>query len=100
MKEKDFLFTLLAVLVALLMPCILACVIYPLGKLFLPDGNVVLTPPIRIICTIIMSIIDYVLFSLIINYTSKIHKRIFRVITFILIFIWNCFIGCIWYLAI
>lgn len=98
MKKKDYLFIMFAVIIALIAPFFLMGIIYPCGKVFLPPGNIVLTPPIRIFCTIVMAILDYSLAYIFIYKTAKARKKIFNITCFSLTILWNFFVGFFWYI--
>ena len=98
MKKKDYLFIILAVIIAIIAPFFLMGIIYPCGKVFLPPGNIVLTFPIRFFCTIVMAVIDYSLAYVFIHKTPKSEKKLFNITCFSLTFLWNFFIGFIWYI--
>lgn len=94
-------FTILgATLIALVAPLLLMAIVYPIGQLFLPHGNIVLTLTIRVICATVVTLIDCALTYKIMK-VSKIQKGIlFNLVSFLLILLWNIFIGILWYIII
>ena len=99
-NSKESFIILGATLIALVAPLFLMAIIYPIGQLCLPQGNIVLTLAIRVICTTVVTIIDYA-FTYRIMKVSKIHRGIlFNLVSFLLIFLWNISIGTLWYIII
>ena len=70
-KFDDTLLIIVAIIVAVVLPFVLTSVIYPFFQIFLPEGNIVLTPSLRIVATILMGIIDYGLAYIPIYYSNK-----------------------------
>lgn len=97
--QKDTILIIGAILVTLFAPLFLAKILFPLGKLFLPEGNIILTPSVRILCTLFMAIIDYILAYALIFHTKKRTKLFFNTIFFLFTILWNVFISIIWYLT-
>ena len=94
-------FTILgATLIALVAPLLLMAIVYPIGQLFLPQGNIVLTLTIRVICTTVVTIIDYALTYRIMKVSTIQRGILFNIVCFLLILLWNIFIGILWYIII
>ena len=91
----------IAAIIAIVLPLALCKFIYPAAQIFLPEGNIVLTPLIRITCTIIMAIIDYVVAGFIlIKYCKEWFGKVWpHLITGMLTFIWNVCVGVLWYIV-
>lgn len=99
-KFDNILLIITAIIIAIIMPFYLMNVIYPLFQIFLPEGNIILTPPLRITATIIMGIIDYGLAYIPIYYTNKRKSIWFNLVCFILTMLWCMAVGVLWYIAI
>ena len=99
MKIKNILFIIGAVVIALVMPFFIMQVIYPAFKIFLPEGNNILTPSLRIMATVIMGIIDYGIAYIPIYYSNKGKSRCFNLVCFVLTLIWCAVVGVLWYIA-
>lgn len=99
-KKNDILLTLVAILVAIFAPLFLMGIIYPTFQVFLPEGNVILTPNLRITATILMSIVDFGMAYLLIYHTAKRKKIVFNVVCYILTLLWCIFMGVMWYIAV
>lgn len=81
-------FTILgATLIALVAPLLLMAIVYPIGQLFLPQGNIVLTFTIRVICTTVVTIIDYALTYRIMKVSTIQRGILFNIVCFLLIFV-------------
>lgn len=91
-----------AALVALVLPCVLSPLVYPAAQVFLPEGNIILTPAMRVICTILIAIIDYFAAGFIlIRWCKEWFTKIWpHVITGTLTFMWCIFIGVIWFISV
>ena len=100
MSKSDYLYLLCAVCIALITPILLTSFIYPAFQVFLPEGNIILTPPLRVVATILMAVISYALAYIAIYRTSKRNKVLFNLISFLLTILWNIFIGIIWWIAV
>ncbi len=99
MKNTDYFLVMIAAGAAIFSPLILTMIIYPAFQVFLPEGRIILTPPLRITATIVMSIIDYAI-AYIPIYHSALRRRVwFNVICYILTLLWCCFMGLLWYFA-
>ena len=92
-------FTILgATLIALVAPLLLMAIVYPIGQLFLPQGNIVLTLTIRVICTTVVTIVDYALTYRIIKVSTIQRGSLFYIVSSLLILLWNISIGAVWYI--
>ncbi len=87
-----------AVVVAIVMPLLLSNLIYPAFQVFLPSGNIVLTPTLRVIATILMSVVDYGIAYIFIYQTLKRKKILFNTVCFALTFLLCVFWGYLWYI--
>ena len=96
----DGLLIIVASVLAIFAPLFLMAIIYPAFQFFLPEGNIVLTPPLRITATILMSIIDYGIAYIVIYHSSKRKKILFNVGCYTLTLLWSIFIGFMWYMTI
>ncbi len=97
-KIKNVGLVWVAAVVAIMLPLLLAPLIYPAFQVFLTTGNIVLTPKLRIIATILMSIVDYGVAYIFIYHTPKRKKLWFNGISFILTFLLFVFWGYLWYI--
>ena len=59
MGGKDILNIISTAIIVLVTPFLLMLIVFPVGQMYLPNENIVLTPGIRMVCTSIMAIIDY-----------------------------------------
>lgn len=99
-KARDQLLITFAALIALFVPFMIMGEVYPFFQLFLPEGNIVIPPGLRIFATIVMAAMDYGIAYLAIHFTSKRYDKPFIMITVGLTFLWNIFVGMLWYLSI
>lgn len=90
----------IAIIIALVVPIFLMGIIYPAFQIFLSEGNIVLTPFLRLTATIVMAIIDYGIAYIPIYYSDKRKHIGFNVICFILTLLWCMALGLLWYLSI
>ena len=100
MKQSNAVLIVVAVLIAIFSPIFIMPLIYPAFQAFLPEGNIVLTPFLRITATLIMSVIDYGLAYISIYHTSYRNKALFNVIFYIMIILWCVAMGVLWYIAV
>lgn len=100
MKRSDTVLIVVAVLIAILSPFFIMPLIYPTFQVFLPDGNIVLTPPLRITATLIMSVIDYGMSYIAIYHTSYKKRKLLNVMFYIMNLLWCAAMGALWYLAV
>lgn len=98
-RKTDLFLITIAVAVALVSPIFLSGIIYPAAQVFLPEGRIILTPPLRIAATLIMSLVVYGLAYIAIYFTDRRRKVRFNVVCYILTLMWCLFIGAIWYIA-
>ena len=99
MRKKDYILIFVAFLVAFIAPIFLMSFVYSIGQLFLPEGNIVLTPALRITCSWCVVIMDYALAYVFIWFTSKRKKVLFNAVFFVLTAFWNIFLALLWYLS-
>lgn len=76
MGGKDILNIISTAIIALVTPFLLMLIVFPVGQMFLPNENIVLTPGIRMVCTSIMAIIDYAIVYMFIKKDVLIQKGI------------------------
>lgn len=100
MDSKDNNYIMSAVIVAIAAPFSLMVIVYPTGQLFLPAGNIILTPVIRTVCTLVMSILDYSLAYLFIKNTMKRKNTVYKSIFYCLTLFWNAIVGIVWYIIV
>lgn len=100
MKNTNTAPIFIAVLIAIFSPIFIMPLIYPAFQAFLPEGNIVLTPPLRITATCIMSVIDYGLSYIAIYHTPFRKKLWFIFLTYILTLLWCIAMGVLWYISI
>ena len=100
MKQSDAGLIVVAVLIAIFSPIFIMPLIYPAFQAFLPEGNIVLTPSLRITATLIMSVIDYGLSYISIYHTSYRNKVFFNIIFYIMIILWCVAMGVLWYIVV
>lgn len=100
MAKNDLLLIIVAAVLAIFLPIFMMPIIYPAFQIFLPEGNVILTPTIRITATILMSVIDYGISYILIYHTVKRRRIWFNIICYILTLLWCIVMGMLWYLAI
>lgn len=100
MGGKDILNIISTAIIALVTPFLLMLIVFPVGQMFLPNENIVLTPGIRMVCTSIMAIIDYAIVYMFIKDVLIQKGIIIHLFFFFLIFMWSILVGIIWYLFI
>ena len=88
-----------AIYIAAISPLWLMSFIYPVFQVFLPEGNIVLTPALRITATILIGIIDYGLAYIPLYFSSRRKKVWFNIVFFSLTMLWCIFGGVFWYIV-
>lgn len=99
-KFDNILLIIAAIIVAIIMPFFIMNIIYPASQLFLPEGNIILTPLLRITATIIMGIIDYGLAYIPLYFSNKRKCGWFNFICFTLTMLWCLAVGVLYIAAI
>lgn len=91
---------LAAIAISIFLPGFITPFIYPAFQVFLPPGRIILTPALRIIATICMSIITYGVVFIFLRRTNVGRKIWFNILYYFLILFYCCFWGLLWLLAV
>ena len=97
-KTKRLIFAALAI--TIILPVIITPFMYPAFQVFLPPGRIILTPALRIIATICMSIFTYSIVFFLLRGTNKGRKIWFNILYYFLTLFYCCFLGLSWLLAV
>jgi hypothetical protein len=90
---------IVAVIIALVAPLFLMPFVYRIAQLFLPEGTLLLTAPLRIVATIIIAVVAYGIAYIPIRFTTKRKKPVFNAVCFVLTALWSIVLAMMWYIS-
>lgn len=89
-----------APIMVLILPFFLEAFIYPAFQVFLPYGNIVLTPLLRVLATLVIAALTYLAVILVLHKGGWAETTLSKIILAFIICCYCFFCGFLWYIAV